>query len=81
MLQSTCAVCMDSWEADVCVQIEYFVEHLTPAVVNEKIYPSIVPGFMDTNPVVREHTIKVSSLQIWSLKSMCFFVCVNGLIF
>ncbi|ELT98079.1 hypothetical protein CAPTEDRAFT_223847 [Capitella teleta] len=39
-------------------QIEIFVEYLTPAVVNEKIYPNIVSGFMDTNPVVRESTIK-----------------------
>lgn len=36
-----------------------FCEHLTPAVVNDQIFPHIVHGFMDSNPVVREHTIKV----------------------
>lgn len=41
-------------------QIEMFVEHLTPQVVNEQLYPNIVTGFMDSNPVVREHTIKVT---------------------
>lgn len=36
-----------------------FVEHLQPQVVNDKIFPNVVSGFMDTNPVVRESTIKV----------------------
>ena len=39
--------------------MEVFAEHLQTATVNEKIFPNVVPGFMDTNPVVREHTIKV----------------------
>ncbi|XP_060575730.1 N-terminal kinase-like protein [Ruditapes philippinarum] len=39
-------------------QIEMFVEHLHAGTVNDKIFPSIVTGFMDTNPVVRESTIK-----------------------
>lgn len=39
-------------------QVELFVEHLTPTIVNDQIFPSIVNGFMDNNPVVREHTIK-----------------------
>ena len=40
-------------------QIELFVEHLQASTVNDKIFPNIVSGFMDTNPVVRESTIKV----------------------
>ncbi|ESO10592.1 hypothetical protein HELRODRAFT_72072 [Helobdella robusta] len=39
-------------------QIESFAEHLSPQVVNDQIFPSIVSGFMDSNPVVREQTIK-----------------------
>ena len=43
------------------LQIEHFVEHLTPEVVNNQLFPNIVQGFMDSNPVVREHTIKVTT--------------------
>ncbi|CAG5124135.1 unnamed protein product, partial [Candidula unifasciata] len=39
-------------------QVEFFIEHLQSDVVNEKIFPNINTGFMDTNPVVRESTIK-----------------------
>jgi SCY1-like protein 1 len=39
-------------------QVEHFVEYLHPDVVNNQIFPNVVQGFMDTNPVVREHTIK-----------------------
>ena len=36
------------------------MEHLSPAIVNDKIFPNLIHGFNDTNPVVREQTIKVS---------------------
>ncbi|GFR57907.1 N-terminal kinase-like protein [Elysia marginata] len=39
-------------------QIEFFVEHLQPETVNSQIFPNVVSGFMDTNPMVRESTIK-----------------------
>ncbi|XP_052275886.1 N-terminal kinase-like protein isoform X2 [Dreissena polymorpha] len=39
-------------------QIDMFVEHLQAQTVNDKIFPNIVSGFLDTNPVVRESTIK-----------------------
>ncbi|XP_041352355.1 N-terminal kinase-like protein [Gigantopelta aegis] len=39
-------------------QIEFFVEHLQVGTVNDQIFPNVVHGFMDTNPVVRESTIK-----------------------
>ena len=51
-------------------QIESFVEHLSPPVVNEKIFPNIVSGFMDSNPVVREHTIKVC-------RCVLIFIAIN----
>ena len=41
------------------LQLDQFVEHLNPTVVNDKIFPNLVHGFSDTNPVVRESTIKV----------------------
>ena len=44
-------------------QMELFAEHLQANTVNEKIFPNVVIGFMDTNPVVREHTIKVKLLM------------------
>ncbi|XP_022105300.1 N-terminal kinase-like protein [Acanthaster planci] len=43
-------------------QMEYFVEHLQPAVVNDQIFPHICHGFSDTNPVIREHTVKAMLL-------------------
>ena len=43
--------------------MELFAEHLQANTVNEKIFPNVVQGFMDTNPVVREHTIKVKLLM------------------
>lgn len=39
--------------------MDLFIEHLQAQTVNDKIFPNIVSGFMDTNPVVRESTIKV----------------------
>ncbi|KAI6218666.1 hypothetical protein M3Y99_01695000 [Aphelenchoides fujianensis] len=39
-------------------RIDEFAPHLKPQVVNEKIYGNLVTGFMDTNPAVRESTVK-----------------------
>ncbi|KAL8618368.1 hypothetical protein ACOMHN_047440 [Nucella lapillus] len=47
-----------STRVNLLQQIEFFVEHLTPNVVNDQIFPNIASGFMDTNPVVRESTVK-----------------------
>lgn len=40
------------------LQIDLFVTHLHPKVVNEQIFPQIAHGFMDTNPTIREQTVK-----------------------
>lgn len=40
-------------------QLDNFADHLQPATVNDKIFPNVITGFMDTSPVVREHTVKV----------------------
>uniref|UniRef100_A0A915PQJ7 Protein kinase domain-containing protein n=1 Tax=Setaria digitata TaxID=48799 RepID=A0A915PQJ7_9BILA len=39
-------------------RIDEFALHLTPQIVNERIYGNVASGFMDTNPTVRESTVK-----------------------
>ncbi|KAI6189626.1 hypothetical protein M3Y97_00029000 [Aphelenchoides bicaudatus] len=39
-------------------RIDEFAPHLKPQVINEKIYGNLVTGFLDTNPAVRESTVK-----------------------
>ncbi|KAJ8308508.1 hypothetical protein KUTeg_013382 [Tegillarca granosa] len=39
-------------------QVESFIDFLQPATVNDQIFPHVSQGFMDTNPIVRESTIK-----------------------
>ncbi|CAD5118705.1 DgyrCDS7387 [Dimorphilus gyrociliatus] len=39
-------------------EMETFCQHLSADIVNSKIFPNVVNGFVDTNPVVRENTIK-----------------------
>ncbi|XP_058790868.1 N-terminal kinase-like protein isoform X2 [Phymastichus coffea] len=39
-------------------QLDRFINHLQPITVNEAIFPQVARGFLDTNPAVREQTIK-----------------------
>ncbi|XP_046462437.1 N-terminal kinase-like protein [Daphnia pulex] len=39
-------------------QLEHFSAHLLPVTVNDNIFPHILSGFTDSNPVIREHTVK-----------------------
>ncbi|XP_065339794.1 N-terminal kinase-like protein [Cloeon dipterum] len=39
-------------------QLELFIDHLQPSTVNDQIFPQLANGFMDTNPTIREQTIK-----------------------
>lgn len=39
-------------------QLELFINHLQPGVVNEQIFPQVAHGFLDTNPTIREQTVK-----------------------
>ncbi|XP_058063107.1 N-terminal kinase-like protein [Anopheles bellator] len=39
-------------------QLDLFISHLQPNVVNDQIFPQIVHGFLDTNPTIREQTVK-----------------------
>lgn len=40
------------------LQMDMFVEHLQANVVNEQIFPQVAHGFLDTNPTIREQTVK-----------------------
>ena len=42
-----------------------YIEHIPVATVNDQLFPSIAMGFNDTNPLVRETTIKVSDIIRW----------------
>lgn len=45
-------------------QLELFIAHLQPQVVNEQIFPQVAHGFLDTNATIREQTVKVSITYI-----------------
>ena len=55
-------------------QLDLFVEHLQPNIVNEKIFQHVALGFSDTVAVMREHTIKVCRycLQCWQCRLVQF---------
>ncbi|CAG0918235.1 unnamed protein product [Notodromas monacha] len=38
--------------------MDQFAPHLTASAVNSEIFPNLVLGFQDTNPTIREHTLK-----------------------
>jgi hypothetical protein len=38
--------------------IESFAEHLTPSLINDKIYTNLALGFSDLSPKLRELTIR-----------------------
>ena len=35
-----------------------FIDHLSQRVVNDKIFPEMMTGFMDLAPIVREQSVK-----------------------
>ncbi|KAG5866921.1 hypothetical protein JTB14_013531 [Gonioctena quinquepunctata] len=39
-------------------QLEHFIGHLQASTVNDQIFPQVAHGFMDTNPTIREQTVK-----------------------
>ncbi|XP_061387339.1 N-terminal kinase-like protein isoform X2 [Musca vetustissima] len=39
-------------------QLELFIAHLQPQVVNDQIFPQVAHGFLDTNATIREQTVK-----------------------
>lgn len=45
-------------------QLNLFIEHLSPSVINDQLFPHICQGFCDSAPAIREHTIRVSVFKI-----------------
>ena len=43
-------------------QLHLFIEHLSPGVINDQLFPHICQGFNDSSPAIREHTIRVNRL-------------------
>lgn len=41
------------------LQMEQFIQYLDEPTVNSQIFPHVVHGFLDTNPAIREQTVKV----------------------
>ncbi|OQV13003.1 N-terminal [Hypsibius exemplaris] len=39
-------------------QMKFYIDHLSNSIVNTQIFPHIVNGFLDTNPAIREETVK-----------------------
>ncbi|KRX54487.1 N-terminal kinase-like protein [Trichinella sp. T9] len=50
-------------------QLEHFIDHLKPEVVNEKIFPPLVTGLLDTSASIREHTMKRACSKMESTTS------------
>lgn len=48
-------------------QMEQFIQYLDEPTVNTQIFPHVVHGFLDTNPAIREQTVKVG--VPWFLKA------------
>ncbi|PIO36768.1 hypothetical protein AB205_0035780, partial [Aquarana catesbeiana] len=44
-------------------QMENFIQYLNEPTVNAQIFPHVVHGFMDTNPAIREQTVKARDDQ------------------
>ena len=40
-----------------------FVEHLSTSVINDQIFPNLCNGFSDSNPAIREGTIRVKEIH------------------
>ena len=39
-------------------QMEALVEHMDSTTINTKVFGDLATGFLDTNPTIREHTVK-----------------------
>lgn len=49
-------------------QLELFINHFQPQLVNDQIFPQVAHGFLDTNPTIREQTVKVSKTAFRTLR-------------
>ncbi|CAG2122601.1 unnamed protein product, partial [Medioppia subpectinata] len=44
--------------AKLLQQMETFINYIQPNVVNDSVFPHVCQGFLDSNPVIREQTVK-----------------------
>jgi|LakMenEpi03Aug12_release.lakeMendotaPanAssembly.Ray.scaffolds.fasta_scaffold1411858_1 SCY1-like protein 1 len=58
-------------------QLEHFSAHLLPVTVNDNIFPHILSGFTDSNPVIREHTVKVFYYKMIVQYCCIYFTFIN----
>lgn len=42
-------------------QMQHLIVHMDHTTVNDKVFPELATGFLDTNPTIREHTVKVTT--------------------
>lgn len=47
-----------SMRVNLLQNLESFVDHISPALINDQIFPNVVNGFIDTAPALRELTVK-----------------------
>lgn len=55
--------------------MEQFIQYLNEAAVNSQIFPHIVHGFTDTNPAIREQTVKVFIMPKRNRRQRCMSSC------
>lgn len=41
-------------------EMEFYIELIPTNLVNEQIFPNVLQGFIDSNPLIREQTVKVT---------------------
>lgn len=61
--------------------MEQFIQYLNEAAVNSQIFPHVVHGFTDTNPAIREQTVKVLNLNRTSFAACCNHLSCHQLFF
>lgn len=59
-------------------EIDEYIDYTSTQAVNDQIFPYLVHGFMDSNPVIREQTVKVCKKSIFTnhFISDQFFFCL-----
>lgn len=62
--------------------MEQFIQYLNEAAVNSQIFPHVVHGFTDTNPAIREQTVKVFALNITAKQGgvVTYSICTHLLL-
>ena len=59
--------------------LEYFVEHLSPSLINDQIFPNVANGFLDQSPALRDLTVK--SMLVLVPKVFLLFFYLSSLLF